>query len=82
MRSWKVCALFTGITKASLDRLIFRRTLNGIVSELRPLSERRGLVQFLNNADYANTLNGFVQDLANAITDYQVCGANPMTRTV
>ena len=50
--------------------------------KLRPLSERWGIVQFLNNEDYANTLNGFVQDLANAITDYQVCGANTTTRTV
>ena len=43
--------------------------------KLGPLSEQHGLVKFLNNIDRANTLNGFVQDLANAVTDYQVRGA-------
>ena len=43
---------------------------------LEPLSERHGFVKFLNNEDDANILNGFVQDLSVAITDYQVCGAN------
>lgn len=52
------------------------RALAGIVSNLEPLSEQHGFLRFLNNADHANTLKGFVQDLANAVTDYQVRGTN------
>ena len=48
------------------------RTLVEIVSKLEPLSEQHRLLRFLKNADHANTLNGFVQDLANAVVDYQV----------
>ena len=59
-----------------LTRLIFGRKLAGIMAGLEPLSERHGFMKFLNNANHADTLNGFVQDLAFAITDYQVCGTN------
>ena len=47
--------------------------LAGIVAALKPLSEQNGIVKFLNNVDCADTLNGFVQELAYAVTDYQVC---------
>ena len=46
------------------------------MAKLRPLSEQHEVVKFLNDVDHANTLNAFVRDLACAITDYQVCGAN------
>ena len=52
------------------------RKLAGIMAELEPLSEQHGFMKFLNNVDHADTLNGFVQDLALAITDYQVCCTN------
>ena len=45
-----------------------------VVVKLEPLSEQNGLLKFLRNEDYAGLLNGFVQDIAYAITDYQVCG--------
>ena len=45
-----------------------------VVTKLEPLSEQNGLVKFLRNEDHAVLLNGFVQNIANAITDYQVCG--------
>jgi len=47
-----------------------------VVIELEPLSEQSGLVKFLRNEDHAGMLNGLVQDIANAVTDYQVCGGN------
>jgi hypothetical protein len=50
---------------------IIRRKLAGIIAKLGPLSEH-GVLRFLKNVDHANTLNGFVQDLAYAVTDYQV----------
>ena len=30
-------------------------------------------MKFLKNVDHANILNGFVKELADAVTDYQVC---------
>jgi hypothetical protein len=50
-----------------------RRRLMGVVVKLEPLSEKSGLSKFLRNEDYAGLLNGFVQDIAYAVTDYQVC---------
>ena len=59
---------------------IICRKLNGIVAKLGPLSEQHGLLKFLKNADHANTLNGFVQDLAYAVTDHQVWVPDSTTR--
>ena len=42
------------------------------MAKLRPLSEQHGVVKFLKNVDHAKILNGFVRDLASAVTDYQV----------
>jgi hypothetical protein len=42
------------------------------MTKLGPLSEEHGILKFLKNADHANILSGFVQDLAYAVTDYQV----------
>ena len=39
---------------------------------LEPLSEQHALLKFLRNVDNAKILTGFAQELANAITDYQV----------
>jgi hypothetical protein len=44
----------------------------GVVVKLEPLSEQCGLLKFLRNEDYTGLLNGFVQDIAYAVTDYQV----------
>ena len=48
------------------------RKLDGVIAKLEPLSEQHAFIKFLRNVDDAKTLTGFVQDLANAITDYQV----------
>jgi len=45
-----------------------------VVVKLEPLSEQNGLVKFLRNEEHAGLLNGFIQDIAHAVTDYQVCG--------
>ena len=52
--------------------LDIRRRLMGVILKLEPLSEQSGLSKFLRNEDYAGLLNGFVQDIAYAVTDYQV----------
>jgi len=48
------------------------RKLEGVIAKLEPLTEQQTLIAFLRNIDNAKALNGFVQDLADAITDYQV----------
>lgn len=62
-------------TGTCLIALLVCRKLAGIVAELGSLSDQHGLVKFFKNVDHANTLNGLVQGLAYAVTDYQVrCG--------
>ena len=48
------------------------RKLAGIIVGLAPFPEQHGLKQFLNNEDHIDMLTGFVDDLARAISDYQV----------
>ena len=48
------------------------RKLDGVVAKLEPLSEQHVLLKFVRNVDNAKTLGGFVQELADAITHYQV----------
>jgi len=48
------------------------RRLDGIITKLQPLSNQHVLIKFLHNVDNAKTLMGFVQELADAVTDYQV----------
>ena len=60
---------------------INRRKLAGIITKLGPLSEQHGILKFLKNVDHANTLNGFVQDLSYAVTDYQVRVVRPAAQS-
>jgi len=48
------------------------RILGGIIAKLEPLAEQHALIGFLRNVENAKMLIGFVQELADAITDYQV----------
>lgn len=48
------------------------RRLHGVVAKLRPLSEKHVFLQFLQNVDNAKILSGFVQELADAVMQYQV----------
>jgi len=57
----------------SLTQGICRRLMD-ILEKLEPLSEQNGLLRFLRSEDHAGLLNDFVQDIARAVTDYQVCG--------
>jgi len=53
------------------------RKLEVVTAKLEPLSEQHVLLGFLCNVENAKALNGFVQELADAITDYQVRVAGP-----
>jgi len=48
------------------------RKLEVVIMKLEPLSKQHAIVDFLCNVGTAKTLTGFVQELANGITDYQV----------
>ena len=58
------------------------RKLAGIIAKLGPLSEQHGLGKFLKNVDHANILNGFVQDLAHALSNYQARPAYSISAVV
>jgi len=44
-----------------------------VLEKLEPFPEQTGLLRFLRNEDHVGLLDGFVQDVAHAVTDYQVC---------
>ena len=49
----------------------FSRKLERVLMRLEPLSDQNAFLGFLRNVDNAKALTGFVQELANAVTDYQ-----------
>ena len=53
------------------------RKLGVVIAKLEPLSDQHALVGFLRNAENAKTLTGFVQELGDAIADYQVRATSP-----
>ena len=57
--------------------LLSLRILGGIIAKLEPLTEQHALIGFLHNVENAKMLTGFVQELADAITDYQVWTLRP-----
>ena len=48
------------------------RKLEGVIAKLEPISHQNPAVGFFRTVDNAKILTGFVQELADAITDYQV----------
>lgn len=48
------------------------RRLEEIIEKLEPLSEEHVHVKFLHSVEAAKSLTGFVEELANAFTEYQV----------
>jgi len=53
------------------------RKLEVVTAKLEPLSEQHALLKFLRNVENVKILNGFAQELADAITDYQVRAVGP-----
>ena len=48
------------------------RKLRVVIAKLEPLTEQHAFIKFLRNVDHAKQLAGFIQELADAIADYQV----------
>ena len=57
--------------------LSLSRKLEGVIAELERISDQPRLIMFLNNVENAKTLAGFIQELADAVTDYQVRATSP-----
>jgi len=60
--------------------LIYRRTLEGIKDELRPISERSSTVSYQENDADGRTVCELAEDLRDAIIEYQV-GHDPQPCT-
>ena len=48
------------------------RKLEGVREVLDPIAAQKNIVQFLSNAENAQKLNGLVDDIREAVMDYQV----------
>ena len=48
------------------------RKLEGVREVLDPIATQKNIVQFLSNAENAQKLNGLVDDIREAVMDYQV----------
>jgi hypothetical protein len=48
------------------------RTLDGVRQKLGELSRHHAIILFLSNADHRSEIIGFVEDIREAITNYQV----------
>ena len=49
------------------------RKLDNILQDLTPLEQRGKVTQFLNSTEDVNKLSGMVEDIRDAMMDYQVC---------
>ena len=49
------------------------RKLDKVLQDLIPLAERGKVTRFLNSTEDTGKLSGLVEDIRDAIMDYQVC---------
>ena len=54
----------------------FGRKLEDVRRDLIPLAEQGNVTGFLTNAENARRINGLVEDIHDAMMDYQVCASN------
>ena len=52
------------------------RKLDKVLQDLIPLAEQGKVTRFLNSADDVDRLSGLVEDIRDAMMDYQVCPWN------
>ena len=55
---------------------MFCRTLDNVQKELKGLEKQGKIEGFFTNAENAEKLAGLVEDIRDAVMDYQVCGQN------
>ena len=49
------------------------RKLDNVLQDLIPLAERGKITRFLNSVEDVDKLGGLVEDIRDAMMDYQVC---------
>ena len=49
------------------------RKLDKVLQDLIPLAERGMVTRFLNSTEDSDKLSGLVEDIRDAMMDYQVC---------
>lgn len=54
------------------DKLGPIRKLNDVLLELKPLAEQEIVAGFFNNVENADTLGGLVENIRDAVMEYQV----------
>ena len=52
------------------------RKLDKVLKDLIPLAERGKVTRFLNSAEDVDKLGGLIEDIHEAMMDYQVCPWN------
>jgi len=52
------------------------RQLGWVLQELKPLVEQGRVEGFFDNTENANKLDGLIEDIREALMDYQVCISN------
>jgi hypothetical protein len=52
------------------------RKLEEVRKTLDSMGTQKDIVKFLNNSENAQRVNGLVEDIRDALVDYQVCSSN------
>ena len=55
------------------------RKLEGVRKTLDPMTTQNDIVKFLSNTENAQKLNDLVDDIREAVMDYQVCTSKGLT---
>ena len=63
-------------------KIVIARKLNDICQSLTLPTEQGEVVEFLTNAENAQKINGLVEDIHEALMDYQVCILNYLSPTM
>lgn len=58
------------------------RKLEDVRQALDPITTQKNIAQFLNNVENAQKLNGLVDDIREAVLDYQVCAPKGLVLVV
>ena len=57
--------------------MVLARKLKDILKDLEPLAQRGKITRFLKNTEDVAKLSGMVEDIRNAMIEYQVCAYRP-----
>ena len=66
----------------SVNLTYLDRKLDGVLQDLIPLAEQGKITRFLNSTKDVDKLGGLVEDIRDAMMDYQVCPQNYHTNHV